>query len=274
MAESRLLGRLIEQLTAEGRTASEDELKQLKLQLRASDETVKAVHVLLCDRLGAKHAQVGGGRAANTPRTSRGASHRSPAAPRTGARPPAGAPVRCGAHGHDLHALKAVQVAGRRRPPAAPCLSLCRRRSWVLGCMAPAMHGSMRPPPRLLVSCPCHHHHSHHHHPLPPLPFPPPPRSLVAASFSCFMELAVGHVEGRPLPPPAAVAALLRAKALEVVERWAKRFGGAYPQAGHGQQGGPLVRALQGRRAPRHPHHSAAGRSRSPWAPHAGPPGA
>jgi hypothetical protein len=59
-------------------------------------------------------------------------------------------------------------------------------------------------------------------------------RCLLSAKFSHFLELVVGPRVEAPLPPPAAAAAALRERALELVERWNADHGQRYPQLGLG----------------------------------------
>lgn len=55
-------------------------------------------------------------------------------------------------------------------------------------------------------------------------------RRVLAGQFSQFVELGVGHKPDKPLPPPAAAAAALRERSLEVIERWHEAWGLHYPQ--------------------------------------------
>ena len=55
-------------------------------------------------------------------------------------------------------------------------------------------------------------------------------RDLSAASFKVMVEATVGTRPDRPLPPPTAVAALLREKALEMIESWNEAFGAHYQE--------------------------------------------
>ncbi|KAG1678154.1 hypothetical protein FOA52_016090 [Chlamydomonas sp. UWO 241] len=57
-----------------------------------------------------------------------------------------------------------------------------------------------------------------------------PFRRRVCANFQTFLELTVGHAASRPLPPPVNAAEALRARALEVVERWCDAHGRTCPQ--------------------------------------------
>ncbi|WIA15304.1 hypothetical protein OEZ85_001971 [Tetradesmus obliquus] len=55
-------------------------------------------------------------------------------------------------------------------------------------------------------------------------------RQVLAGQFSQFVELGVGHKPDKPLPPPAAAAAALRERSLEVIEKWHEAWGLHYPQ--------------------------------------------
>ena len=55
-------------------------------------------------------------------------------------------------------------------------------------------------------------------------------RGLLAARFTHFLELVVGYKGEAPLPPPPAAAVALRARALEVLERWHAAHGAKYKQ--------------------------------------------
>ncbi|WIA35511.1 hypothetical protein OEZ86_003938 [Tetradesmus obliquus] len=55
-------------------------------------------------------------------------------------------------------------------------------------------------------------------------------RRVLAGQFSQFVELGVGHKSDKPLPPPAAAAAALRERSLEVIEKWHEAWGLHYPQ--------------------------------------------
>ena len=57
-------------------------------------------------------------------------------------------------------------------------------------------------------------------------------RALLTSRLTHFLELVVGHKTENPLPPPAPAAVALRAKALEVLERWHGQFGAKYKQVG------------------------------------------
>ena len=66
-------------------------------------------------------------------------------------------------------------------------------------------------------------------------------RSLTAERFTDFLELGLGYKPTRPLPGPPAVAALLRQRALEVIEAWNDKFGSSYKQVRQAHGGTFLV---------------------------------
>lgn len=55
-------------------------------------------------------------------------------------------------------------------------------------------------------------------------------RGCLASHFPTFLERTVGFRAARPLPGPPDVAAQLRERALEAVERWAEDHGAHYQQ--------------------------------------------
>ena len=64
-------------------------------------------------------------------------------------------------------------------------------------------------------------------------------RSSVALHFGKFLGLTIGHLEDRPLPPPAHTAATLREQALDLIEQWSESYGDLYPQLRMGYRWGP-----------------------------------
>jgi hypothetical protein len=57
-------------------------------------------------------------------------------------------------------------------------------------------------------------------------------RALLAPRFSAFLDATIGFRAEKPLPPPAAAATALRARALEILERWEEGFAAFYPEVG------------------------------------------
>ncbi|KAK9807595.1 hypothetical protein WJX72_003694 [[Myrmecia] bisecta] len=59
-------------------------------------------------------------------------------------------------------------------------------------------------------------------------------RSQLAKHFTAFLELTIGYKQGKPLPPPADVATLLRDQTLQVIEGWDENHGRLYSQVSLG----------------------------------------
>ena len=57
-------------------------------------------------------------------------------------------------------------------------------------------------------------------------------RGMLAPRFSAFLDRTLGFRPEKLLPPPAAAAAALRARTLEVIERWEEAYAAFYPQVG------------------------------------------
>lgn len=57
-------------------------------------------------------------------------------------------------------------------------------------------------------------------------------RTAAAAQFPALLEASVGFRPARPLPGPPQLAAQLRERALDAVERWNDKYGVFYQQVG------------------------------------------
>lgn len=55
-------------------------------------------------------------------------------------------------------------------------------------------------------------------------------RELLIDTFQEYLALTVGVDAERPLPPPAAAAKVLKARALLSVKRWTEAYGAGYPK--------------------------------------------
>lgn len=59
-------------------------------------------------------------------------------------------------------------------------------------------------------------------------------RRLLVRRLATFLELAVGHRPGLPLPGPPAAGQALRARALQAVAAWKEQHGQHYPEVRYG----------------------------------------